>query len=292
MKENASYGKHVVCMLDLLGESARYEKLESYPWPRSIQQQKDFDNDLHRFVATITNFKGDLDRFLVSPERTAPANLSPAEATAYNEMGHFNVKTQRFSDGITLFSPLIEGYVSGINSLYFQLSGICSTTLMQMQRRVTIRGGIAIGGGMEMEENEFFGPGLMYAHQMESVVAKYPRIAVHESVLEYLSAFEELNATKGTDPVASYSVEVANLCQSMITTDSDGVSIVDYAGRSVQKNILGDEAIDLVRESLTFAQEMHNKYVGVDLDETKTKIKQKYGYLCAYLESRLESLAL
>lgn len=272
-------------MLDLLGESEKYRRLESYPWVRTKEQDEDFRNDLIYFIKTIEDFKSDLDAFLLSAAspRNPPPDLSASELRLFNEMDGFDIKSQRFSDGILLFAGLMGNAGSGINSMYYIAGGVASTMLMQLARGVALRGGLALGGGAEIDENEFFGPAIMFAHNMESKVAVYPRIAVHHSILDYLHSFDELATCSAEDKVSAFRYNMANICRSLIITDFDGVEILDYAGEAMQQFVFRGTAIDLVEKAGEFAKRSKH--------HSDAKIREKYEYLDAYLERSFNNLS-
>lgn len=285
MKDEVGYGQHIACMLDLMGESEKYRKLESYPLVRTDEQDASFRNDLIGFIKTIENFKSDLNGFLLSAgsPRNPPPDLPESELGLFNEMGGFDVKSQRFSDGILLFSGLMGNPGSGINSLYYIVGGIASTMLMQLVRGTALRGGLALGGGAEIDEGEFFGPAIMLAHEMESKIAIYPRIAVHDSLIGYIHSFDELAEIPKEDKIAAFRYSMASICKSLIVTDFDGVNIIDYAGEAMQKFVFRGNAIDLVHKAKEFSQN--------SIGHADERIREKYEYLDNYLERSIKKIS-
>jgi len=81
-----------------------------------------------------------------------------------------------------------------------------------------LRGGIDVGPGLDIDENEIYGAVLVHAHRLESKHAEYPRALIGEGLLRYLSALET-----SEDPGAwkGHSAERASACHKIITRAPD-----------------------------------------------------------------------
>ena len=109
---------------------------------------------------------------------------------------------------------------------------------------------------------------------MESKKAVYPRIAVHENVIEYLDSFSELS--QETDAESKYQFEMAKLCRAMISIDADGIKILDYLGHAMWEVALRGGEQGLVDDAFEFIK--HQKH----LFHKEKKIFRKYRYAFNY----------
>lgn len=96
--------------------------------------------------------------------------------------------------------------------------------LMSLAKGSPIRGGIAIGSGIELDEGELFGPVVGRAHEAESQLAQYPRIVVHPSVAEYVAKHASIDNPKTNE--GKYLKRMGEICTGMIAHDVDGIPII------------------------------------------------------------------
>jgi len=95
-----------------------------------------------------------------------------------------------------------------------------------------LRGGIDVGPGLDISENEAYGPVLERAHYLESKQADYPRVLVGEGLIAYLDAI--VNATP-TTPLSRLTQSLAVHCKDLITIDADGLPMLDFLGEKMAK---------------------------------------------------------
>ena len=148
MKEKVHYGQYLVIMMDLLGQKEMYKNLESFSHS-DIKPNPDFVKHLSNFIKTIDDFKRDIDSFMdgansYEHKLSYPEHANEFVAKTKKEL----CKTQRFSDGIMVFVPLMDdGKSLPVSSIFSALTCTASTMLMSLARRNPIRVGIGIGGG-------------------------------------------------------------------------------------------------------------------------------------------------
>lgn len=197
MKEKVKYGQYVVIMLDLLGQSQMYKELEILQ-RKSPRGSEEFREKLIGFIRSVEYFKRGVDSFLDVRESTDVPKFFPDEAKEFYCKASIDLtKIQRFSDGIMVYVPLMQnGKSFPISSVMTAFCCTGSTILSQFAAGNPIRVGIGLGGAAEIEDGELFGPAIAHAHHMESKKAVYPRIAVHENVIEYLDSFSELSGNR------------------------------------------------------------------------------------------------
>jgi len=99
------------------------------------------------------------------------------------------VREHRWSDGVLLACPLMPERdhavpVFGVYDILFTCAGLM---LIQLASGNPIRGSVDVGTGVEAE-GELFGAALVKAYQLESEVAKFPRLAVGDALVAYLQS--------------------------------------------------------------------------------------------------------
>lgn len=277
MKEKVFYGKYFVVMMDLLGQKEMYRKLEEHSAPESSE----FKALLKKFIGQIEYFKRDVDNFLKSMENFQPELEYPAEHKKLIARYRKKIyKIQRFSDGIMMYVPLAHrSDAMPISSVYSSLVCAGSTMLMSLARGNPIRVGIGIGGGIEIEDGELFGPSIGYAHIMESKRARFPRIALHENVFDYLCAYEQLHESEQIED--KIQAKMAALCLSMLAQDKDNEIIFDYLGSYAWENCYTASDKKLLDPAFKFITEQQSSFAA----ENNDKVAEKYNYVKDYFEN-------
>lgn len=277
MKSEVHYCQYLVCMIDLLGQKEMYKVLESY---QIGDKNSDFIEQLIKFIRVIESFKRDVDSFFDASEKYESKIKWPEHAHEFVEKTKKELcKIQRFSDGIMIYVPLVETNESfPVSSVLTALLCTASTMLTSLAKGNPVRAGIAIGGGVELEDGELFGPAIGYAHEMESERAIYPRIAVHENVISYLDSHTPPQEENISTINQQFEYEMARLCKAAIKLDNDGEFIIDYLGNAVWKYIFqgGDE--ELLSLSFNFVKGEKDQFDA----EKNEKLISKYSYLYSY----------
>lgn len=274
MKEKAFYGKYFVIMMDLLGQKEMYKALEKH----HDQSGEEFKLLLDKFVGQIEFFKKDVDSFLNSMEKTETRmDIPEAHKELVKTYRKKVYKVQRFSDGIMLYVPLAtSGEELPVFSVLSSLICAGATMLVSLARGNPIRVGVGIGGGIELEDGELFGPAIGNAHEMESSKAIYPRIAVHQNVLDYLNACGQLSNSASL--VEKVQGEAALTCRSMLSIDFDNELIFDYLGDFAWNACYGVSQGESLERALKFVTSEESKY----FDEIN-KLAKKYSYVRRYI---------
>ena len=106
--------------------------------------------------------------------------------------------------------------------------------ITSLAAKIPIRGSIAIGPGLELEDNFIYGPPLAEAHYLENKIAEYPRIVISDSVLEFLSG----NVTYSNDNMINRMMcSISKRCYSYLYKDTDGMYIIDFLGPQTKNDI-------------------------------------------------------
>jgi hypothetical protein len=173
-----------------------------------------------------------------------------------------------------------------VQGVFGVFAACASSMLMHLSQGRPLRGGIEIGIGMEIKDNEIYGPCVSDAYVLESKIAKYPRIVVGKELVNFLR-MNSLLFTEN-DPFNAYSKQLADICISLLAIDDDGYSFIDFLGEGCKKHIYKDDI-----EIKQLVNSAHNAIVQ-ESEKWKTqknsKLAFRYTLLRNYFEERLKSI--
>jgi len=115
------------------------------------------------------------------------------------------------------------------------------------------------------------------AYELESEIAKYPRVVVGDHVVNYLNIAREL---KGNDISSIYNREIASVCLSMLVRDSDGALIIDYLCPGFKKHIAATLDISVYQRAYSYVEDQI-KHWGL---EKNKKLLERYETLKDYFD--------
>ena len=169
--------------------------------------------------------------------------------------------------------------MNGIYAVLFSAAGMMATALAA---GIPLRGGVEIGLGIDLSENEIYGRGLVLAHDLESILAGYPRILVGPELAQFLSRI----ATGTGDSMGAQRARfLAEQCVSLVHQDTDDLTAIDFLGRGM-RNVEGFQPEVATGYRFVIEQQEEAASHG-DL-----KLFARYGRLRRYYESRLQTWGL
>lgn len=173
----------------------------------------------------------------------------------------------QFSDSIVVSYPIEEQ--SGVFWLLLDI-GYCLTTLVS--QGFPMRGAVTYGH-LVHTDGYLFGEAMIHAYKMESEVAHYPRVLVHEDLLQIaMHALSEHH-----DPLTERSY-----VGGLLRRDFDGLLYINYISWSCVVQKLGMEPTDYP-EYLLKISNLLRKY----MDSSDLSIKAKYGWIARhYMEAK------
>jgi hypothetical protein len=276
-KRNVNVGYYVVSLLDVLGQREAVQRLRSLPeGPKGREQALQILCETAGFIWKLRELVKDG----YESTATVPQEVW-GERVAQKYMGH-SVKFSSFSDTMIAYAYLREigDQVAPINGLSAMLGATAGAMLSTMNLGHCLRGGIEIGVGTDLIENEIYGPALVDAYKLESCDAIFPRVLVGPNVGRFLA---DMAALPSSTRESIHTARLAKACQEMIVPDTDGLMILDYLGPMLAR--LGREpAKELVLGAHAFVKKELRRF---EQQVGKEKVILKYRYLNQYFESRL-----
>lgn len=267
---------YVVAFIDLLGQK---EAMKERSLPDDEQKAiETIRQSVGKIIGTQEHFQTFLDAF--TSERTLYSQLPRHMQNDLPDMASGELRWQRFSDGFVIYAPLGTGLLrSPANSIFAILMAAGTHCLLGLAGRSPLRIGIDVAWGVEPNPNEIYGAAVAYAHHLESSVAQWPRVVVGEGLIDYLHYYVDSASEDLSQQVRKL---ISERCLSFITSDTDGVQIVDYLGPDYRR--VAGNAISL--EVLTKANEFVSEQLIYWQYRDDQKLLGRYGEVKKYFNSR------
>ena len=221
---------YAVAFIDLLGQRA------AMPGRHLPENEEDavalVRESVGRIIGTQKSFQKFYDAYTSSDDGIY-SYFPPEMQNQVPDMAPGELRWQRFSDGFVIFVPLGKGLVkSPVNSIFGLLMASGLHCMVGLAAKGPVRVGIDVAWGVEYRPNEIYGAALAYSYHLESKVAQWPRVVVGEGLTDFLLHY---NNAADNDLSSQFRREMAQLCLSLITTDTDGNQILHYLGPEFRK---------------------------------------------------------
>jgi hypothetical protein len=223
---------HIVTCIDVLGQR---EKLKNFP--RLIHggvQPELLVTALKDTYGRVNRVRQLLETYFAAgnpaPERYPWfSTLSEEQRRDFKRLASYTMNVRHFSDMIVSFSLLCNEDDQPSLAPVVQMLGSCAMSMLfSLAEGIAVRGGVDIGAAAVWPDFGIYGSAYYSAYDLESRVAKYPRIIVGEELFKYLQSWQQ---TTDEDPLSKYNSQLATTCFTMIREDLDGRQIVDFLNR-------------------------------------------------------------
>lgn len=282
--ENAKVDEYVVCLIDVLGLKDKFKN-----WCAVEVERPATLEPIISSVIPVCHFHEMFNDFFVKVEsgRTLEVlkqSFPESEVARYLQCTEYKLGQQWFSDTFVFYAPTFNS--SGNRSavpVYYLLMTCCLAMLDSLFHRHPVRGAICVGMGIELTKNNFFGPAFAEAYSLEREVAGYPRVIVSA---ETLQCVDDVGSQHVDDPISQKIKQLAGLCSTLVTRDTDGEYIVDYLGKGIYDYTSPEERGKLtvaVRAIYEFVISEWRRFRG----DGNRKLALRYHLLREYIESRL-----
>jgi hypothetical protein len=230
-----------------------------------------------RTVGVIRRFHSQFEQFYDALTKRATGLQIPEERRQeFINLQATKLKFQRFSDGLVVYISLAQDAEhSPINGLYGLIAACGSLCFLGLAQKTPLRAGIDIAWGVELNESELYGCVVARSYELESAIAKGPRVVLGKEVIPYLQSNAQL---LGNGVNERYARELAGVCREMIALDEDGQYIVDYLGSGFKKYIANNLDSSIYTEALLYVEEQIAHW-SIQKNE---KLRQRYMSLRNY----------
>jgi len=270
----------LVAFIDILGQSNKILENSLYPPTDGdlirIKQNLSETSEYIIFLRDI--FKKHFKRYrkLGDVLEGLPNNKKKNEQV----MRTFSAELRGVSDSIIVTVPL-ENKTDNcipINNILATFQGICLIYNIALAKHKPIRGGIDVGWGTRLAQNEVYGSALVKAYTLESEKAKYPRIVVGESLWKYINYVENYNTN------TEYGIRakiIAKRCKGLVIKYHKN-HILDVIGNGIKSS-----AIDINPELVKSGYEYVIKFQSECEKKGNDKLASRYQLLKNYYESKI-----
>ena len=93
-------------------------------------------------------------------------------------------------------------------------------------------------------------------YELESKIAKYPRIVIGDELIEYLEYKQNI---PGEDIFIATNKKLSEVCFDLITLDDDGYPFLDYLGKGFRKYIASKLDSQIVEKAYQFITTLNHR---------------------------------
>lgn len=263
---------YAVAFIDLLGQ--KEEMLDRHLPDNPEEALKLVKRSVGRIIGTQNNFQKFFDGF--TKGESVYSLLPPNTKERVPDMAPGQLNWQRFSDGFVIYVPLGDGLVkSPINSIFGMLLAAGAHCTIGLAASSPLRVGIDVAWGVEYRPGELYGAALGYAYQLESQVAKWPRVVVGDGLVEYL---QHNVMNPASNPSLQHRKIMSEICLSLIKPDTDNQNIIHYLGKEFRRCSKGVLNNDLWTKAQRFIEDQLQHWQAVG----NNKLSERYLELLSY----------
>lgn len=270
---------YAVLYMDVLGQREKLAKIVDLP--RSPEEYESFFELLRNTYGVVDRYAEWFESYLAETTTELPAQVPECFRAQYQRMVGPPIERVLFSDSMLYFISLNEqeGAVPTIrlHDLLRAAASICSGGLADGN---PARGAIDIGVAANFPRIGIYGPALYSAYELETNIAKYPRVVIGPTLKHYL-----LESSR--DPTQTKEAAVrrtfAGKCLDLIYEDKDGIAAIDFAGKAMKDMYPGFK--EIILRAIDFATRELNRFQ----EERDEKLSFRYSLLVDYLQQRLHA---
>lgn len=278
-------GHYAAAFIDLLGQRERFQGQNLLPIAETEEEKEKVLKIIKESIGPIDKLQRRATEMMKSsnpnPDSKLRSMLSESEQVKWDEMMCTTITTQRWSDGLFLFTSLAEELVKcPLNAIFrmFALTG--ALCFMGLASKQPLRGAIEVAWGAELQPGELYGPVVARAYELESEVADYPRIVIGPYLVNYLE-LQRNNASEEHHDMVNQ--QLASLCLKMLLRDTNGHWLLHYLGTDFRIAVTGSDHDKLYSLAKSFV----NSQLSEHQSTLNTKLADRYVHLQQYFEAHL-----
>jgi len=273
------YNFYCLAFLDILGQRRKLRQLPRIP--NKDQETEDLLKETAGYVLKLRHRLEDtFNEFQKATSFSAalPENLRKRLIDARG-----SVKYRGFSDSFIIAVSLRgdDDQCSPIIGIYGCMAACCILHLAALAYKRPIRGAIDVGLGLDITDDEVYGPVLEQAHFLESQVADYPRIIVGDELLRCL---DTVNKQTPNSIFGRLAKDIASRCIELIVLDNDGFPVLDFLGEAMAKTTPAAERQNLFKPATEYIEEQKQ----IARSERNYQHLSRYNRLGTYFEEHAD----
>jgi hypothetical protein len=277
---------YIVGFFDLLGQQDLLRAIQSFPNEENLEEVETFKETILKTYRSVKSLRQSLSNAFgsFSTSGVDEKDLNTEQKTFIEQFRKHDLKFQHFSDTVIMYCPM-RADINRVphRTIFGVLSAAALTFISCLAEGHPIRGGIDIGMGLEIDDNEIYGPVLSRAYTLESKCAHYPRIVVGSELTNFL---RQSTTVAGVDLESVATRSVAQRCLDLLAADDDGFLFIDYLGEHLQTILNGPLNDEIIKNGYSFIIKESSKHQA----DNNSKLAFRYTLLRNYFENRIPSL--
>jgi hypothetical protein len=276
-------GWYLVAFIDVLGQGHLLRQMRGVPEKTDHKQMTEFIALLKKTLGTVKSMRDLFHNFFkgLSRYQFNLSEFTPEQQKLLLQVKSNPLKSHMFSDSVMLFLSLRDDVnKTPVEGVYSVLASAATTFLFMLAGGHAIRGGIDVGVGIELSDDEVYGAALSRAYQLENRIAQYPRIVLGDELITYI---QSKRSTTKVDFFSKANKITADLCTDLIAIDTDGLPFLDYLGKGFKQHIAKNNIYDIVEKAYDFVIKE-----SIRCQEVRdSKLAFRYTLLRNYFEARM-----
>ncbi len=265
---------YAVCYLDIMNQRENIQAVTEVPITEEARKRAlEKMRGSYGLIIKVREMIGSLISILNQRGSETPKEYHPMlEKIVGNPLC-----VHRIGDAFVIYFPLgVEKGKIALFGVHKQMMAAAGIHLTSLSFKTPVRGSLTIGLGMEIEENELYGPAVVRAYDIEQKEADWMRIVMDPSVVEFLNKYNlsDRGIIPQTlpDKMASYFYDS---CAKFVEIDHDGRYVLNYLQQDFLNHIPDrDERIEAAKR---FLKGEHERFKAIGHSSaTGAKIAQKY----------------
>lgn len=213
-----------------------------------------------------------------------PAHATPEQAEQLRLLRSSEIRTFFFGDTIVVYAPVRgEEHAVLMRDIYAVIQFATSMMVAALEYKLAVRGCVEVGHAVQLRSGGLYGPVLLEALELESKIAKVPRVVVGPNIRKLLLSLIKPTPTTGLQ--RQMHADVEQCIQLLYLDDVSGERvpqyIVDYLGEHNAAKTTVPEIDTLLSNAVRWSDEQVNCF-----RSTNVEIAEKYAYLSKYINSR------
>jgi len=278
------FQEYLIIFFDLLGQREALRKITGIP---VLESEKDQFLELARkSVGKVLMLRRAFKSYfeVITSHMPNTDLVAPEHRQEFIESQKINLHYYGLSDAIVIAVPLMNENenCTPMNGIFAALTATCGIALLALSLKLPARAGIDVGVGVQIEDQDIYGPGLERAVRIEAELAEYPRLVVGQELHAYLSSVEKQKSQTLLGEIAS---DLARRCRKLMVQDTDGRIILDYLGKNIRDIFENQIEKEIVQNAWNYINEQHITHI----KEGNDRLSSRYFRMIQYFKSRLDS---
>ncbi len=288
---------YVVACIDVLGQE---ERLRGFP--KLIRDTSSDKADKLTMAIKETYGRVNAVRKLIAgflkeedeppSDHSSHQSFTERQKDEFRKIRYARIAVKHFSDMTVFYAPLrSEKGAMTLIPIQRMLWASAMSMLYSFASGIAVRGGIEIGAALDLPDFEIYGSAYYGAYNLESKIAKYPRIVLGDELMNYVDLWRR---SEDDSPQSKLNKTVSSMCLNMVCEDADGRPILDFLSPDISA-MFGHSQDEKTGAALLQKRQKGLEFLRKELDRLKSsrdprdsELAFRYAHLVDYYVARSE----